>query len=280
MKPKDKEKNKNGEVFTPLHLVNEMLDKLDEAYIKEHNRSIFTEASFKWLDPAAGIGNFPIIVYQRLMKGLTIPNKSQHILKNMIYMVEINENSIAILNQIFGECNIHNGSFLDGKCKYDFLFDVVMGNPPYNPPKTSSSGNCIWTQFVFKSYYMVKGFLLFIHPTGWKKPTDKKFDPIKFMGGEYYKGKTVKQIRQGQVWQVFKENGNFAFIYTNDGKNKKAVLKTWSRRSTISPDFVGHTFAVHNGNKFIPVYVTEFMVGHKLGEFSPTRNFKSHSGGK
>jgi small subunit ribosomal protein S19 len=66
----------------------------------------------------------------------------------------------------------------------------------------------------------------------------------------------------------------------NDGKAKKAVIKTWSRRSTISPDFVGHTFAVHNGNKFIPVYVTEFMVGHKLGEFSPTRLFRSHSGGK
>ncbi|MBL7752959.1 MAG: 30S ribosomal protein S19 [Bacteroidota bacterium] len=66
----------------------------------------------------------------------------------------------------------------------------------------------------------------------------------------------------------------------NDGKTKKGVVKTWSRRSTITPDFVGHTFAVHNGNKFIPVYVTEFMVGHKLGEFAPTRNFKSHSGGK
>ena len=60
----------------------------------------------------------------------------------------------------------------------------------------------------------------------------------------------------------------------NDGKSKRAVVKTWSRRSTITPDFVGHTFAVHNGNKFIPVYVTEFMVGHKLGEFSPTRNFR------
>ncbi len=65
-----------------------------------------------------------------------------------------------------------------------------------------------------------------------------------------------------------------------EGKAKKTVIKTWSRRSTISPDFVGQTFAVHNGNKFIPVYVTEFMVGHKLGEFSPTRNFRSHSGGK
>ena len=62
----------------------------------------------------------------------------------------------------------------------------------------------------------------------------------------------------------------------NDGKSKRAVVKTWSRRSTITPDFVGHTFAVHNGNKFIPVYVTEFMVGHKLGEFAPTRNFKGH----
>ncbi|MBV9963591.1 MAG: 30S ribosomal protein S19 [Parafilimonas sp.] len=66
----------------------------------------------------------------------------------------------------------------------------------------------------------------------------------------------------------------------NEGKNKKSVIKTWSRRSTITPDFVGHTFAVHNGNKFIPVYVTEFMVGHKLGEFAPTRNFRGHSGSK
>ncbi len=61
---------------------------------------------------------------------------------------------------------------------------------------------------------------------------------------------------------------------------KKAVIKTWSRRSMIAPDFVGHTIAVHNGNKFIPVYVTENMVGHKLGEFAPTRTFRGHSGNK
>jgi small subunit ribosomal protein S19 len=59
--------------------------------------------------------------------------------------------------------------------------------------------------------------------------------------------------------------------------NDKKVLRTWSRRSTIHPDFVGHTIAVHNGRKFIPVYVTENMVGHKLGEFSATRTFKGHS---
>ena len=68
-------------------------------------------------------------------------------------------------------------------------------------------------------------------------------------------------------------------ILVMNEKNERNVVKTWSRRSTIVPDFIGHTFAVHNGRKFIPVYVTENMVGHKLGEFSPTRTFKGHSGG-
>jgi small subunit ribosomal protein S19 len=62
--------------------------------------------------------------------------------------------------------------------------------------------------------------------------------------------------------------------------NEKKVLKTWSRRSMISPDFVGHTLAVHNGRKFIPIYITENMVGHKLGEFAPTRTFKGHTAKK
>ena len=63
-----------------------------------------------------------------------------------------------------------------------------------------------------------------------------------------------------------------------NARNEKNVIKTWARSSTISPDFVGHTIAVHNGNKFIPVYITENMVGHKLGEFSPTRLFRGHGG--
>ena len=63
-----------------------------------------------------------------------------------------------------------------------------------------------------------------------------------------------------------------------NSSNSKEVIKTWARRSTIPPSFVGHTFAVHNGNKFIPVYVSENMVGHKLGEFAPTRIFRQHSG--
>lgn len=65
-----------------------------------------------------------------------------------------------------------------------------------------------------------------------------------------------------------------------EGPNSKKVIKTWSRRSTVTPDFIGLTFAVHNGKKFIPVFVTENMVGHKLGEFAPTRTFHGHAADK
>ena len=67
-------------------------------------------------------------------------------------------------------------------------------------------------------------------------------------------------------------------VKRNTDSGKKTVIKTWSRRSVIIPEFVGHTFAVHNGKKFIPVFVTENMVDHKLGEFSPTRSFSAHPG--
>lgn len=87
----------------------------------------------------------------------------------------------------------------------------------------------------------------------------------------------ARSIKKGPYVQAKLEDKVLAM---NEGTIKKSVIKTWSRRSTITPDFVGHTFTVHNGNKFIPVYVTEFMVGHKLGEFAPTRNFKGHSSKK
>ncbi|MFQ5450588.1 MAG: 30S ribosomal protein S19 [Nitrospinaceae bacterium] len=67
-------------------------------------------------------------------------------------------------------------------------------------------------------------------------------------------------------------------VETMNRQNDKKIIKTWSRRSTVTPDFVGHTMAIHNGKKFIPVFITENMVGHKLGEFSPTRTFRSHGG--
>ena len=75
----------------------------------------------------------------------------------------------------------------------------------------------------------------------------------------------------------FSDNHLLIKVSALNTKNEKKVIRTWSRRSTIIPDFIGHTIAVHNGRKFIPVYITENMVGHKLGEFSPTRTFKGHA---
>ena len=75
----------------------------------------------------------------------------------------------------------------------------------------------------------------------------------------------------------FVDDHLFEKLHGMNARNEKKVIKTWSRRSTILPEFIGHTVAVHNGKKFIPVYVTENMVGHKLGEFSPTRTFKGHA---
>jgi small subunit ribosomal protein S19 len=75
----------------------------------------------------------------------------------------------------------------------------------------------------------------------------------------------------------FVDNHLMVKVAAMNEKTDKKVIRTWSRRSTIIPEFIGHTFAVHNGKKFIPVYVTENMVGHKLGEFSPTRIFKGHA---
>ena len=87
------------------------------------------------------------------------------------------------------------------------------------------------------------------------------------MGRSIKKGPYVQEVLYNRV-QKMNEAG------------EKRVLKTWSRSSTIFPDFVGHTFAVHDGRKHVPVYVTEDMVGHKLGEFAPTRTFKGHAGSK
>jgi len=85
-----------------------------------------------------------------------------------------------------------------------------------------------------------------------------------------------RSLKKGPYINVKLENK----ILAMNVSGKKAVLKTWARASMISPDFVGHTIAVHNGNKFIPVFITENMVGHKLGEFSPTRIFRGHAGNK
>ena len=86
----------------------------------------------------------------------------------------------------------------------------------------------------------------------------------------------VRSIKKGP----FVQEALMKRVLDMNEKGEKKVLKTWSRASTIFPEFVGHTFAVHDGRKHVPVYVTEDMVGHKLGEFAPTRTFKGHAGSK
>ena len=195
LKPKEKEKKENGEVFTPLSLVNEMLDKLDEAYIKEHGKSIFTEDGFKWLDPAVGIGNFPIIVYQRLMKGLItqLPNEEErrkHILEQMIYSAELTPKNVFIYKKIFCgykyKLNIYEGDTLKMDVKKEFKlpsdfdgFDVVMGNPPFQEKVGPNKTEKIWGKFIIKSLTLLKssGYLVFVHPPGWRD-IDGKFKNI------------------------------------------------------------------------------------------------------
>ena len=193
LKPKEKEKKENGEVFTPLTLVNEMLDKLDEAYVKEHGKSIFSEPTFKWFDPAVGIGNFPIIVYQRLMKELQLPTdeeRRKHILENMIYAAELTPKNVFIYKKILCgdkyKLNIYEGDTLKMDVKKEFNlsddfigFDVVMGNPPYNKggirshtgKQLGEKNETIWPKFIEKSFECLKpnGYLVFINPLSWLK---------------------------------------------------------------------------------------------------------------
>ena len=194
LKPKQKEKQENGEVFTPMCLVFEMLDNLDKHYIKEHRRSIFTEPSFKWFDPASGMGNFPVAVYLKLMEGLQtqIPNdedRKKHIIENMLYMSELNKKNVFISHQIFNmnnqyKLNLYEGDTLELNVVSEWevalnSFDVILGNPPYNKggirshtgKQLGDKNETIWTKFIEKSFEWLKpdGFLAFINPLSWLK---------------------------------------------------------------------------------------------------------------
>ena len=195
LKPKLKEKQENGEVFTPMRFVFQMLDHLDNHYIKEHGRSIFTEAKFKWFDPASGMGNFPVGVYLKLMEGLKtqMPNdeeRKKHIIENMLYMSELNKKNVFISRQIFDINNEYNLNIDEGDTLeldtgrvwgiQQKSFDVVLGNPPYNKggirshtgKQLGEKNETIWTTFIEKSFdewLKPDGFLAFINPLSWLK---------------------------------------------------------------------------------------------------------------
>jgi hypothetical protein len=179
LKPKYIEKKKYGEVFTPIPLIEEMLDKLPI--------EVWSNPNLKWLDPANGMGNFMVIIYFRLinrLKDIILDEKlrKKHILENMLYMSEINKKNCFLMKQIFDindnyKLNIYNGDSLnvDLLKEWDIEnFDIIIGNPPYNPDvsENNSKGQIIWPFFVKKSIDLLKnkGLLLFIHPPNWRKP--------------------------------------------------------------------------------------------------------------
>lgn len=203
LKPKQKEKQENGEVFTPMSLIFEMLDNLDKHYIKEHGRSIFTEKDFKWFDPASGMGNFPVAVYLKLMEGLKsqIPNdeeRKKHIIENMLYMSELNKKNVFICHQIFNvnnqfKLNLYEGDTLELNVVSEWgvalnSFDVILGNPPYNKggirshtgKQLGDKNETIWTKFIEKSFEWLKpdGFLTFINPLSWLKKSHSLHNQI------------------------------------------------------------------------------------------------------
>ena len=254
VKPKEKEKKENGEVFTPLFLVHEMLDQLDEVYVKEHGKSIFSEVGLKWFDPAVGIGNFPVVVYQRLMKGLQIPNEEErrkHILEHMIYAAELTPKNVSAYNTIFCgdtyKLNMYEGDTLNMDVKKEFgvdKFDVVMGNPPYNKSKDGVlkggyGGRSLWDLFVVKSlneWVDDKKYLLFIHPPSWRKPEHYLWDILGKKQMLYLKNFTEENSKKIfscstivdyyvlKNTKIYKET----IIDGQDGKTYSIHLKDWN----------------------------------------------------
>jgi hypothetical protein len=236
-----------------------MLDKLDEAYIKDHGKSIFTKDGFKWLDPAVGIGNFPIIIYQRLMKGLTIPDEEErrkHILEQMIYSAELTPKNVFIYKKIFCgdkyKLNIYEGDTLKMDMKKDFKlpadfvgFDIILGNPPYQQKVGPTNTKPIWNDFVIKSLIILKtgGYLVYVHPSGWRD-VDGKF-------------KTIRQeilTRDLQYLEIHNEKDGLK-TFSSETRYDWYVLKNTKVDSTHTiirfQDGTTKTINV-NGLKFIP----------------------------
>lgn len=252
LKPKEKEKKENGEVFTPLLLVNEMMDKLDDEYTKENNKSIFTESHFKWFDPAVGIGNFQIIVYQRLMNGLAtiITNKEErkkHILEKMIYSAELNPSNVSKYKSIFcGDeyvLNIYEGDTLEMDIQEKF--DVIIGNPPYQLKVGKRKTQPIWNLFVVFSLTILKlsGYLVFVNPSGWRSPDGVFKNVLDLIQNKRLKYLCMNTFKKGQ--KVFKVGTNFDYyVLQNANDSNNITTITDINEKTIEKNI--------NSWKFIP----------------------------
>ena len=178
MKPKDLEKKQFGEVFTPLDFINKMFDQLDFYYKSQNNgNSIFNNKKLIWFDPACGIGNFEVILFERLMKGLKDQFTHEdllkkHILENMIYVSELNKKNVFIYKTIFNlhrkyKLNILLGDSLKINLQKKY-FDIIIGNPPFNHAPTSKSHYVAPYYPEFIEYFIDKcQIMMMITPNKW-----------------------------------------------------------------------------------------------------------------
>ena len=282
LQPKHIEKTEKGEVFTPLDLVTYMLDNLDESYQKRNGRSIFAEPHFKWLDPAVGIGNFPIMVYQRLMSGLStfFPNEEsrrKHILENMLYMCELNVNNVEICSQIF--CSkIYRLNLIEGdSLQLDLRriwknvtndgFQVVFGNPPYNANGIKHKGDKnIYVYFSKKGlneWLSPNGYLMFVHPPTYRIP-HHKIQHTKTNLNEIYTNKTILCIKMYSIPQILKMMSvmmNVDFIIVQNTQGNPGVYKT-----KIIDVCNTEYYQVIHPNDFIPNYGLDILnkIKHKM----------------
>ena len=255
----ERAKNERGEVFTPMNLVNDMLNKLPA--------EVWLNKDLKWLDPSAGMGNFPVAVYMRLMIGLKDEivdedKRRKHILEDMLYMVELDKGNVFMMNKIFCgktyKLNIFQGSFIKGDYKdidiysSNIKYDIILGNPPYNQGGIRSKGKdkeknidedleekkpktkTIWTDFIKKSFELLKdsGYLLFINPLSWLKKTHSLHNSI-----------LEKHIIYLELWDVNYSESNInaeiplsIFLLHNINNNKnKTIIKICNNRAKYFP---------------------------------------------
>ena len=184
---RDIEKNKYGEVFTPYYYISDLLDQLPAR--------VWRDPGLRWLEPAAGIGHFCLMVYMRLMVGLADADtfqdqvvRHEHILRNMIFMVELNEENVARARELFGPlAKILCGDFLSEHPGIASDAEIIIGNPPFQTPRetariSSKGGQTLWDKFIVKSLEILRQnpppeagtdtdkFLCFITPPAWRKP--------------------------------------------------------------------------------------------------------------
>ena len=281
LKPKEIEKKKFGEVFTPMTLINEMLDKLPT--------EVWNSKDLKWLDPATGMGNFQIAVYLRLMKSLKEEiedenERKKHILENMLYSCELNKKNVLIYKQIFDmnniyQLNIYEGDTLEFSPFEIFKvkqFDIILGNPPYNKggirshtgKQLGETNETIWTKFIEKAFKWLKpnGYLAYINPLSWLKKSHSLHNVI-----------LEKHIIWMKLWDNIKSlstiNGKIPislFVLQNklntDKKKTEIISEIQSKKlTTTSNEYL---------NKDYSIPLAHHSIFNKLINFIETNNLK------